>query len=151
MEEVSTSAPSASPRPSTSAQGYSRKLKVRKIVHSFIPPRCSFAPSTNSMQQHLPYIPQTALSRDDAIRADACQLSQWPEEIFRKSKLKELILSRNLLAGAIPGAIGQLVSLRVLRLDRCLLTEVPSEVRTLSSLQTLDLSNNRVGMIEHDE
>ncbi len=86
---------------------------------------------------------QVALLEDVSVRGDACGLEDIPDEIFQKSSLRELVLSKNAIA-IIPAAIARLSSLRVLRMDRNLLTHLPPEIGQLSALASLDLSGNKV-------
>ncbi len=84
-----------------------------------------------------------ALLDDHAIRADSVGLTELPHSVFSKSKLRELVVSRNLLT-SLPPALSGLAALRVLRVDRNALTTVPPEIGMLAALVTLDLSGNRV-------
>lgn len=86
---------------------------------------------------------QTALLENLSVRADCCGLTEWPEELFAKQHLKELILSKNQLID-IPQRISRLPALRVLRLDRCMIASVPACIGQLTALVTLDLSCNQV-------
>jgi Leucine-rich repeat (LRR) protein len=85
---------------------------------------------------------------DVCVRADSSGLTQLPPGVLLKHRLRELLLSRNLLT-AIPPAIAGLASLRVLRMGRNLLTSVPPEIGQLTALATLDLSGNRVRSLSH--
>ena len=89
---------------------------------------------------------QTALLENLSVRADCCGLMEWPEELFAKPHLKELILSKNQLTG-IPQRLSRLPALRVLRLDRCMIASVPTCIGQLTALVTLDLSCNQVRLI----
>ena len=77
------------------------------------------------------------------MRCEGCELGEVPAEVFSKLKLRELLMSRNLLA-SIPADIGKLKCLKTLRMDRNLLASIPAEVGQLTQLTTLDLSSNNL-------
>ncbi|MFA5945379.1 MAG: leucine-rich repeat domain-containing protein [Patescibacteria group bacterium] len=71
-------------------------------------------------------------------------LDKVPSNIFDRTDLTELNLSRNNLTGALPSQIGQLKNLRILNASGNKMTGVPSEIGQLSKLEELDFSNNQL-------
>jgi len=71
-------------------------------------------------------------------------LSVFPKEILKNSKIEKLDLSNNQLNGAIPAEIKDLSRLKVLDLSNNLMTGVPAEIGQLANLEELDLSNNQL-------
>eukprot|EP00798_Chlamydomonas_sp_ICE-L_P019836 gene19836-26527_t len=86
---------------------------------------------------------KVGLLDESVVRLDGCDLGAIPEEVFQKTRLRELVLSRNRISLLSPRVV-ELRSLQVLRLDRNLLTTVPPELGKLSGLKHLDLSNNQI-------
>ena len=87
---------------------------------------------------------QMALLEESMVRIDSCGLSEIPHEVLMKDKLKELVLSHNVLGPAIsPGVFGLLVHVRVLRIDHNGIQELPAAIGKLGALTALDLSFNQ--------
>lgn len=71
-------------------------------------------------------------------------LTTIPMDIFSRTDLIKLNLSKNKLTGAPQSQVGQLKDLVSLDLSYNSLTGLPAELGQLSRLEVLDLSNNRL-------
>ncbi len=77
-------------------------------------------------------------------------LMSVPQDIFTRTNLERLNLSRNNLSGALPAEVRHLKHLRVLDLSYNEFTGVPAEVGQLQDLQVLDLSYNQLTGLPHE-
>lgn len=70
------------------------------------------------------------------------ELTAIPMDVFSRTDLVELDLSRNRLTNAPPSQIGALKKLRALNLSHNTLTGLPAELGQLQDLEILNVSNN---------
>jgi len=71
-------------------------------------------------------------------------LSTIPSDVFKRTDIVELDVSRNSIKGAIQGEIRLLKNLKVLNASNNQMTGVPAEIGQLDNLEILDLSNNKI-------
>lgn len=77
-------------------------------------------------------------------------LTKVPDNVFTKTALVELDLSKNNLSGSLQAEVRHLSNLRVLDLSDNNFTGVPAEIGQLSKLEVLDLSNNPLTGLPHE-
>ncbi len=71
-------------------------------------------------------------------------LTAVPSDVFKRTDLVELDVSRNRLKGALPAEIRMLTKLKTLDASDNAMTGVPAEIGQLRDLTTLDLSGNQL-------
>eukprot|EP00798_Chlamydomonas_sp_ICE-L_P004448 gene4448-14599_t len=89
---------------------------------------------------------RAATSEEVSVVIDGCELLGIPSDVFLKPRLRELVLSYNLIT-AISPLIETLRSVQILRLDHNQVDCVPPEIGKLSMLQLLDLEGNQVSSL----
>lgn len=77
------------------------------------------------------------------------RLTSLPSEIGKLTNLKELILSNNLLEGALPGEIRKM-PLELLDASKNRMTGIPAEIGQLNLLKVLDYSNNQLDTMPNE-
>jgi Leucine-rich repeat (LRR) protein len=93
-------------------------------------------PNTPAVQQ----IPTSGVDLDLSNKG----LTSIPSDVFSRTDLEKLNLSKNRLTGAPQSQIGQLKSLKSLDLSNNALTGLPAELGQLTKLETLNVSNNKL-------
>jgi Leucine-rich repeat (LRR) protein len=85
------------------------------------------------------------LQRNHSFYLSGAGLLNWPDQLFRDTQLKSLMLEKNHLT-AIPDQIGKLIKLKSLNLMGNQIENLPIELGKLS-LHDLNLSDNRLSVI----
>jgi Leucine-rich repeat (LRR) protein len=77
-------------------------------------------------------------------------LKSLPSDIFNKTNVEELNISKNQLTGSIPAEIRHLSELKILNASNNLMTGVPAEIGQLEKLEILNLSNNKLTRLPYE-
>ncbi len=119
-------------------------IVVARLGHTEITPLPAPSGVTGGSSATTAIAPELVVGEGATLDLSDRDLTSVPSDIFSRTDLERLNLSRNNLTGALPAEVRHLSKLRILDLSYNEFTGVPAEVGQLRELQVLDLSHNKL-------